>query len=59
MILFNKLVRTDLLLLIALVLLFVIQGEKWKSFYGGICAIVFLISIGLHIQHYKLTKKLY
>ena len=59
MILFNTLVRTDLVLLVIVILLFIVQVDFWKGFLQGAGGVLFLISAGLHIQHYKLTKKLY
>ena len=59
MFLFNKLIRTDLILLVAFVLLFVLHGDFWKGFLQGFIAVLVIVSAGFHIQHYKLTKKLY
>jgi hypothetical protein len=59
MILFNKLVRTDLVLLIAVILLFVVRTGFWVSFLEGFGAAVLFISLANHIQHYQRTKKLY
>ena len=59
MILFNKLVRTDLILLIAVVLLFVVRTGFWLGFLQGFGAALLFLSIANHIAHYQRTKKLY
>ena len=60
MILFNKLVRIDLLLVVAVVLLFVVAGGGfWRGFLEGVAIALLFISIANHIQHYQRTKKLY
>jgi len=59
MILFNKLVRIDLLLLIAVVLIFVIRDGFWYGFLQGFAVALLFLSIANHIQHYQRTKKLY
>jgi len=58
-ILYNKLIRTDLLMAIAILLLFVVKGDFPRGVLQGFVAAVFLISIGNHIGHYKKTKRLY
>ncbi len=60
MILFNKLVRIDLILLVAVVLLFVVgSGGFWRGFLEGMAGALLFLSIIKHIQHYQRTKKLY
>jgi hypothetical protein len=59
MILFNKLIRVDLFLLIAVLLLFVFRTDKWRSVLEGAIAVMLLISILNHIEHYRRTKKWY
>mgnify|MGYP001599241132 CR=1 FL=1 len=59
MILFNKLNRTDLLLLIAVVLLFMLKAGSERDFVLGCISPVLIISMANHIAHYKQTKKLY
>jgi hypothetical protein len=59
MILFNKLARIDLLLLIGLILFFILKSDFWHGVISGFTAGCLLISIVNHIRHYKQTKKLY
>ncbi len=60
MILFNKLVRTDLLLVIALILLLLVPGgDFWHVFLQGVIGVTLCISLWNHADHYKRTKKLY
>jgi hypothetical protein len=59
MILFNKLVRTDGLLLIGVACLLMIKTEPWNSILLGFCAALFIFSIFHHIRHFKLYKKFY
>jgi hypothetical protein len=60
MILFNKLIRIDLILLVAVVLLFVVgSGGFWRGFLEGMAGALLFLSIINHIQHYQRTKKLY
>ena len=59
MILFNKLVRTDILILIALLGMLFLPGGFWKGVLEGAAAAMLFISIWNHVDHYKKTKKLY
>ena len=60
MILFNKLIRIDLVLLVAVVLLFVVgSGGFWRGFFEGMAGVLLFLSVVNHIQHYQRTKKLY
>jgi hypothetical protein len=59
MILFNKLVRTDLLLLLGLLMMLVLKSEFWQAVFSGFTAGLLLISIVNHLRHYKQTKKFY
>jgi hypothetical protein len=59
MILFNKLVRTDILLLLALLLIVILRNGFWQSFFEGIAAVSFLISLINHIEWFRKTKKIY
>ena len=60
MILFNKLVRTDLLLLIAVILLLIVRaGTFWQGFLQGMIVAMLCLSLWNHIDHYKQTKKIY
>jgi hypothetical protein len=59
MILFNKLARTDILLLLALLLIVILRNGFWQSFFEGVAAISFLISLFNHIGWYRKTKKIY
>ncbi|HEY4967323.1 MAG TPA: hypothetical protein VII28_13050 [Puia sp.] len=59
MILFNKLIRTDLLFMLAIMSLFFIKNGALKDGVLGFAAAVFVISIFNHISHYKSYKKFY
>jgi hypothetical protein len=59
MILLNRLIRTDLVLLIVVTLLFILRANPWRDVLEGAGAVIFLISFGNHIGHYKRTKKFY
>jgi hypothetical protein len=60
MILFNKLVRVDLILAIAVILLLIVRaGSFWQGFLQGAIAVMLIISVVNHIDHYKQTKKIY
>ena len=59
MILFNKLIRVDLVLLVAVLLLLVVQTGFWRGFLEGMGAVCLFLSIINHIEHYQRTKKLY
>jgi hypothetical protein len=60
MILFNKLIRIDLILLVAVIMLFVVGGGSfWRGFFEGMAAALLFLSVMNHIQHYQRTKKLY
>jgi hypothetical protein len=59
MFLFNKLIRVDLMIAIAVILLFFVHGNFWPGFLQGFAVAVFFISIFSHIDHYKKTKKFY
>ena len=60
MILFNRLIRTDLLIVVALVLLLIVRsGTFWQGVLEGMIVTMLFISIWGHIDHYKRTKKLY
>ena len=56
MILFNKLVRMDLLLLLAVIALFTIGASKWRDALVGFTLALLLISLGSHFKHYKTYK---
>jgi hypothetical protein len=59
MFLLNKLVITDLLLLIIVFLIFIAPSERWKSGFEGAGLMILLFSIGAHWVHYRQTKKWY
>jgi hypothetical protein len=59
MILFNKLIRVDLVLLVAVVLLLVARARFWHGFLEGASAVLLFLSVLNHIEHYQRTKKLY
>ena len=57
--LYNKLIRTDMALLIAVVLLLILRNETARSVVMGFIFGIFIISLVNHISHYKKYKKLY
>lgn len=59
MFLFNKLIRTDLLLVLAVILLFFVHAPVWRGILQGFVVAAFLMSILNHVAHYKQTKKFY
>jgi hypothetical protein len=60
MILFNKLIRVDLILAVVVIMLFIVGGGGfWRGFLEGMAIALFFLSITNHIQHYQRTKKLY
>jgi hypothetical protein len=59
MILFNKLVRMDVLLLLAFLLIVILRNGFWQSFFEGVAIISFLFSLFNHIEWYRKTKKIY
>ena len=60
MILFNKLIRVDLILVVAVIMLFIVGGGGfWRGFLEGMAGALLFLSIINHIQHYQRTKKLY
>jgi hypothetical protein len=59
MILYNKLVRTDLALMVAVILLAFFRNDPVKSLLMGLLFGIFIISLVNHISHYRKYKKLY
>ena len=59
MILFNKLIRTDLMLMLAIVSLFFIPKGRWADVVLGLATALFIISIVNHIIHFRSYKKFY
>lgn len=59
MILFNKLVRVDLALLLGIILLFTVPSGVWRDLVLGFTTVALIISLFNHAAHYKQTKKLY
>ncbi|HVY74286.1 MAG TPA: hypothetical protein VG890_05615 [Puia sp.] len=57
--LFNRLIRTDLILLVALLVLLVASNDRLRTLLEGFIVALLFISIADHIQHYRQTKKLY
>jgi hypothetical protein len=57
--LFNKLVRTDILIVAALVGMLLLPGGFWKGVLEGATAAMLFISVWNHVDHYKETKKIY
>ncbi len=59
MIVLNKLIRVDLLLLAAVVALLLVRFGFWRGFLEGVGAVLLFLSVLNHIEHYQRTKKLY
>jgi hypothetical protein len=59
MILFNKLVRTDILIVLAVVGMLLLPGGFWKGVLEGATAAMLCISLWNHADYYKKTKKIY
>lgn len=59
MILFNKLIRADLIFTLAILSLFFISNEALRDGILGFSAALFIISIVNHIGHYRTHKKFY
>jgi hypothetical protein len=59
MILFNRLVRTDLILLIAVISMLFVKSAAWKDGLMGCGAALFIFSIYNHVRHYNSYKKFY
>lgn len=59
MILYNKLIRIDLLLVVVIVALVWVREGFWQGFFQGMGAALLFISVVNHISHFKQTKKFY
>jgi hypothetical protein len=65
MFLFNKLIRTDLILLATVIALLVVSffvvehASAWKGILAGFITGTFLFSLSDHVEYYKQTKKFY
>ena len=59
MMLFNKLIRMDLIFVAALLLLNLMKIGRLKDAFFGFAAAVLVLSIFSHITHYKQYKKFY
>ncbi|HCL84705.1 MAG TPA: hypothetical protein DIC22_12060 [Chitinophagaceae bacterium] len=59
MIINNKLLRIDLVLLIAVVSLAFMKPGRWSEILTGFTGAVFFISIVNHVRHYISYKKFY
>jgi hypothetical protein len=61
MILLNKLVRIDLALLVAVICFVIFRNGTGNagSFFLGLSVGIFLLSLGLHVRHYREYKKFY
>lgn len=59
MILYNKLIRIDIFLLMGIILFFILKSDFWHGVISGFTAGCLLISIMNHIRYYKQTKKFY
>jgi hypothetical protein len=56
---FNKLVRTDLILVLAALFVLLLHNNTWKSIFAGFFFATLLISIFNHIEYYRKIKKWY
>jgi hypothetical protein len=59
MILFNKLVRADLMLAIAVILSLALGNDTWRGVFKGMAFATIIISISNHIEYYKQTRRFY
>jgi hypothetical protein len=59
MILYNKLFRIDMILLIAVICLIFVKPGKWSDALTGLIAAVFVISFANHLRNYLRYKKFY
>lgn len=59
MILFNKLIRMDLFLVAALLLLICLKNGVLKDALFGFAAVLLVLSTVNHITHYKRYQKFY
>lgn len=59
MILFNKLIRIDLILLVCLFSIFLIRNAKRVDVILGVSAALFVMSVINYVKHFKLYKKFY
>ncbi len=57
--LFNKLIRIDLISFLAVVGIFFIPAGRFHDVWLGFATAVLIISIGSHIGHYITFKKFY
>jgi hypothetical protein len=57
--LFNRLIRIDLIFMLAIIILFFIHGGAWKDGVPGCAAALVVISTVNHIRHYRIYKKFY
>lgn len=55
----NKLLRIDLVLVIAVVCLMFVKPGRWSEILTGFTGAVFFISIVNHVRHYISYKKFY
>jgi len=58
-ILFNKIIRTDLILLAGIVALVLVKPGALRDVLTGFTAAVFVLSVAFHLQQYKLYRKFY
>ena len=59
MILFNRLVRTDLVLLIAVVSMVFVKSAGLRDVLLGFTSVLFIFSIFNHVRHFRFYKKFY
>ncbi len=59
MILYNKLFRIDMVLVIAVTSLLFVKPGRWSDILTAFTAAVFVISFANHLRQYILYKKFY
>ncbi len=59
MILYNKLFRIDMVLVIAVVCLLFVKPGRWSDILTAFIAAIFVVSFANHLRQYILYKKFY
>jgi hypothetical protein len=57
--LYNKLIRADLVVALCLLGLIFVHKDPWQSIFAGALAVSFIFSVMGHISFYKTYKKFY
>jgi hypothetical protein len=57
--LYNKLIRADLILILCLIGLICIHKDPWQGIFAGALSVSFIFSVVGHISFYKTYKKFY